>query len=150
MLRAALGIVESETASASARRPMPDPSLSRNRGADAGCARRPEPVATAPVDSRPVSVVRRRRRCPPRAEPDRAAVEPEAENEYGWSREDTDEFEPVSALPDPEPDAGSGAAASESRCTRPEPVLQRISGPRVRAISTGANERGLTGRRLEG
>jgi hypothetical protein len=129
MLRAALGIVESETAATSEPVvPMPEPEPQPEPEVSMPAALvGPEPMATAPVEQpASVSVVLAAPLVPtvePEPELERA-VEPEAENEYGWSREDTREFEPLSALPDPEPEPE--ARHEESPAPVGEPALQSI------------------------
>jgi hypothetical protein len=140
MLRAALGIVESETAATSEPvvpvpepEPQPEPEVPMPAALVGS-----EPMATAPVEQpAPVSVVLAAPLVPtvePEPEIDRA-VEPEAENEYGWSREDTREFEPLSALPDPEPEPD--ARHEEPAAPVGEPALHPIRGGGSRDFDWG-------------
>ena len=134
MLRGALGLMETESAAMSAPAlvhepvaepvPAPEPVPVHEPEAD------PEPVVDqvpaafvppAPVEQpAPEPVVYA---LPPAVEPE---PEPEIESEYGWAREDTREFEPISALPKPE-------RALDHHHDQPplpvaEPVLERIPG----------------------
>jgi hypothetical protein len=132
MLRAALGMLESETT------PAPAPEVA---------AAPPEPIA-APIpvvvpdpEPEPVAAVEPVEEHPPFPvvpvavpKPDvELEPEPEAETEYGWSREDTREFEPLSALAEPEPEAHH----DEPPAPVAEPVLERIPGAGSRDFDWG-------------
>jgi cell division initiation protein len=63
---------------------------------------------------------------PPASEPE---PEPEPETEYGWAREDTREFEPISAFPEPEPELDPEPVHHhEQSLPVSGPVFERIQG----------------------
>ena len=134
MLRGALGLMETESAAMSApalvHEPVPEPTPAPGHVPVHEPEADPEPVVDqvpaafvppAPVEQpAPEPVVYA---LPPAVEPE---PEPEIESEYGWAREDTREFEPISALPKPE-------RALDHHHDQPplpvaEPVLERIPG----------------------
>ena len=139
MLRGALGMMGTETAAVSAPAPSHIPEPARQPEPEAVepepeplAVREPDPVleqvpADQPGDHHapepapePAPIVWA---LPPAPEPE---PEPAAESEYGWAREDTREFEPISALPKPE-------RALDHHHDQPplpvaEPVLERIPG----------------------
>ena len=66
--------------------------------------------------------------------------EPVVESEYGWAREDTREFEPISAEPEP------GRAGTEHEVVGHEdpvekPVLERVHGAGSRRLRLGGMSR---------
>ena len=171
MLRAALGLIETETAAISAK-PEPVP---------VQAAPPPEPVhapePTPPAVAEPVLEPELQHEPEPEPEPERepelqrdlepvstpfvervtAAVAyeeparepvvesrppqeehegaPRVESEYGWTREDTREFEPISAAP--EPDAEADDRPEEPSAPVAEPVLERIPGAGSRDFDWG-------------
>jgi cell division initiation protein len=142
MLRAALGMMETETAVASAPAPVHTPEPEHQPGPE------PEPVAVREPDPEPV--VEHVPVVPPEPadhEPEPEPVvyalppapelepepEPAVESEYGWAREDTREFEPISALPEPEPDHHY----EDSSLPLAEPVFDRSPGGGSRDFDWG-------------
>jgi cell division septum initiation protein DivIVA len=67
--------------------------------------------------------------------PPAPVAEPHVESEYGWAREDTREFEPISGLPEPEPDVEH--VHDEPSLPVAEPVLERIPGAGSRDFDWG-------------
>ena len=134
MLRGALGLMETESAAMSApalvHEPVPEPTPAPGHVPVHEPEADPEPVVDhvpaaflppSPVeqgDPEPVVYA-----LPPAAEPE---PEPEIEPEYGWAREDTREFEPISALPKPEP--ALDHHHDQAPLPVSEPVLERIPG----------------------
>jgi cell division initiation protein len=122
MLRGALGMIESETAPAPAPVPVPVPKV----------VEEPEPAAdaepVAPVDeaaSEPVV----------EALPVISKPEPELDPEYGWAREDTREFEPISL--EEEPVLDDDHDDEEPHQVSEPPVLERIPGAASRDFDWG-------------
>jgi hypothetical protein len=143
MLRGALGLMETESAAMSepVRTPAPEP-VAASAPAPApepAPVHQPDPdlvvehvAAFAPPrhveqpEPEPEPVVYA---LPPAPEP-----EPEVESEYGWSREDTREFEPISALDEPEPDHDHHEQPSLPVV---EPMLEPIRGNGSRDFDWG-------------
>jgi cell division initiation protein len=145
MLRAALGIIESQTAPASAAvpapvpvpvpvaapvvapEPEPEPEPELIHEPEPEPVHEQEPVAAMPWPAIPVPAAPVHLREP----------EPNAESEYGWAREDTREFEPISFEPEtqpaPEPEHHAVATADPVE----EPVLERIPGAGSRDFDWG-------------
>jgi hypothetical protein len=89
-------------------------------------------VSPAPVEQpapEPAPVVYA---LPPAPQP-----EPEVESEYGWAREDTREFEPISGFPEPEPDLDLDHHDAQPLLPVAEPVLERIPGAGSRDFDWG-------------
>jgi len=142
MLRAALGMMETEPAAvAAAPAPTPAPAPAPLVAAPAlepepAHVAEPEPAPTGAYEHWPVV------KHEPEPEPIHhhettvddeyvdavplapASAEPEVESEYGWVREDTREFEPISSVPEHEPVTDQGAEPHDEA----KPVLERIPG----------------------
>jgi len=113
MLRAALGIVESESMAPAP--PVPAP-----------VADQAVPVPVVEHEPEPVAFV-----VPPSPVADEEQVHA-VESEYGWAREDTREFEPISAEPEPEPEH-----QVEHEDPADQPVLERVPGAGSRDFDWG-------------
>jgi hypothetical protein len=140
MLRAALGMLESETV------PAPPPAVVPEAVAP---VHEPIPAPIPVVEPEPVeAAVPVEEPAPllplvhvPMPEPVVPVVapepEPESENEYGWAREDTREFEPLAGLHDPDPEPEVESHHVESAEPVVEPVLERITGAGSRDFDWG-------------
>jgi hypothetical protein len=89
----------------------------------------PAPVEQPAPEPEPQPVVYA---LPPAPQP-----EPEVESEYGWAREDTREFEPISAYPEPEPGLALDHHDEQPSLPVAEPVLERIPGAGSRDFDWG-------------
>ena len=123
------------------REPDPEPVAVREPDPEPVAVREPDPepvVEHMPIDQSADHPTPEPKREPivwalppaPELEPE---PEPVGESEYGWAREDTREFEPISAVPEPEP---------EHRYEEPsrpvaEPLLDRITGGGSRDFDWG-------------
>jgi cell division initiation protein len=124
MLRGALGMIESETAPAPAPVPVTTPAAVDEPEADAEPM--PMPVLVKELVSEPVAEA-----LPVVTE---AVPEPELDPEYGWAREDTREFEPISLEEAPALEDHHDAEESHQVS---EPVLERIPGAGSRDFDWG-------------
>jgi len=147
MLRAALGIIESETTPATAAKaaapapvvpapvvehePEPEPEPEPIQ------VHEPEPAAAAPWPAIPVEQPTPVSHAVEPVPVHLPEPEPNAESEFGWSREDTREFEPISFEPEPqaEPEPEHHAIATAEPVE--EPVLKRIPGAGSRDFDWG-------------
>jgi cell division initiation protein len=147
MLRGALGLMEAEMASVSTPAPVHEPAAEPAPASEPIPVHEPEPDPEPVVEHVPAAFVPPAPVEQPAPEPDPAPVvyalppavepepEPEVESEYGWAREDTREFEPISAVPQLEPEPAH--LHSQPPLPVTEPVLERIPGVGSRDFDWG-------------